>query len=88
MSKSLKNIKNSNSQRIFVDACGLQCPMPLLKAKLALKSAQVGDVIEVHATDPAALTDVQAYVKLSDHELVFCHQDGELYCYGLQKGVM
>lgn len=86
MPKSLENEKNSNTQRIFVDACGLQCPMPLLKAKLALKDAAVGDVVEVKATDAAALDDVQAYVRLSEHELLFCEQQGDIYCYGIQKG--
>lgn len=40
-----------------VDACGLKCPMPILRAKKALANMESGQLLEVLATDPAAVRD-------------------------------
>ncbi len=40
-----------------VDACGLKCPMPILRAKKALAKMESGQLLEVLATDPAAVRD-------------------------------
>lgn len=54
----------------IVDARGLHCPMPLLKARKALATKQAGECIEVLATDPGAEADFQAYCEHSGHRLV------------------
>lgn len=53
-----------------VDARGLRCPMPLLKAKQALNRASPGELIQVFATDAGADRDFPAFAKLSGHELI------------------
>jgi tRNA 2-thiouridine synthesizing protein A len=53
-----------------VDTCGLRCPIPLLRAKQALKGMQVGEYLEVLSTDPGAKPDFDAMLKHLPHELV------------------
>ncbi|WP_053980680.1 sulfurtransferase TusA family protein [Marinagarivorans algicola] len=74
-----------------VDAKGLSCPMPLLKAKLALNRCAVGDTVCVQATDGGSVRDFRAFTELSSHILLRfseCTDDnGQLYYeYILQKG--
>ena len=53
-----------------VDARGTRCPIPLLRAKQALKKISAGDYLEVKATDPSAKGDFDAMLKHLPHELV------------------
>ena len=53
-----------------LDTCGLRCPIPLLRAKQALKGMQTGDFLEVLSTDPSAKPDFDAMLKHLPHELV------------------
>ncbi|MFN2380965.1 MAG: sulfurtransferase TusA family protein [Guyparkeria sp.] len=60
----------AESKPIEVDARGLSCPMPLLKARKALATAAVGQRVVVMATDHGAENDFRAYCERSGHELV------------------
>jgi tRNA 2-thiouridine synthesizing protein A len=53
-----------------IDTSGTRCPIPLLRAKQALKALNVGDHLEVLATDPSAKPDFEAMLKHLPHELV------------------
>ena len=53
-----------------IDTSGLRCPLPLLRAKQALKSMQSGEVLKVLATDPAAKPDFDAMLKHLPHTMV------------------
>ena len=53
-----------------VDARGLNCPLPILRAKKALAELQPGQVVRVVATDPGAVKDFQAFAKQTGNELV------------------
>lgn len=68
-----------------VNAVGLSCPMPLLKAKQALHSLAAGEKLRVLASDGGSVRDFHAFAKLSGHSIVaFCEQQGEYY-YVIQK---
>ena len=54
----------------YLDAKGLNCPLPILKAKLALNLMTQGDVLCVEATDPHSTIDFKAYCARSGHELI------------------
>lgn len=54
----------------IVDARGLRCPMPLLKARKALSSLEEGAQLEVWATDSGAEADFKAYCEQSGHALL------------------
>mgnify|MGYP000179795860 CR=1 FL=1 len=53
-----------------IDTSGTRCPVPLLRAKQALKTLEKGDYLEVFATDPSAKPDFDAMLKHLAHELV------------------
>jgi tRNA 2-thiouridine synthesizing protein A len=53
-----------------IDTRGLNCPLPILKAKKALSEMLSGQVLRVVATDPGSTRDFQAFSKQTGHELV------------------
>lgn len=53
-----------------LDARGLNCPLPILKAKKALSSMHSGEVLKVVATDPGSLRDFQAFARQTGNELL------------------
>jgi tRNA 2-thiouridine synthesizing protein A len=70
-----------------IDARGLVCPLPLLKAKQGLNNLASGERLQVLATDSASVRDFHAFVALSRHSLAAFKQTGNVYCYLLVKGV-
>jgi len=53
-----------------IDTRGLNCPLPILKAKKALADMRSGDVLKVLATDPGSMRDFQAFARQTGNELV------------------
>ena len=53
-----------------LDARGLNCPLPILRAKKALTGMQAGQVLKIVATDPGAVKDFQAFSKQTGNELL------------------
>jgi tRNA 2-thiouridine synthesizing protein A len=53
-----------------VDARGLNCPLPILRAKKALNDMASGQVLRILATDPGAVKDFQAFAKQTGNELL------------------
>jgi tRNA 2-thiouridine synthesizing protein A len=53
-----------------LDARGLNCPLPILKAKKALSDMQSGEVLKILATDPGSVKDFQAFSKQTGNELL------------------
>jgi len=70
----------------LIDARGLHCPMPLLKARKALSTKAAGERIEVLATDPGAEADFKAYCEHSGNRLVRINQAGGEYSIVLERG--
>ena len=71
-----------------VDASGLRCPLPLLKAKQALRDLAPGELLRVLATDAGSVRDFQAFARISGHELVCFAERDSMYCYLLKKAPM
>ncbi len=69
-----------------VDACGLQCPGPILKLKNSVADAQPGQVIEMKATDPAFESDVKAWANMTGNKLLEVSQAAGVITARLQKG--
>ncbi|MBV7482373.1 sulfurtransferase TusA family protein [Bordetella sp. BOR01] len=57
-----------------VDASGLTCPLPILRAKKALAQMESGQVLRVATTDPKAVRDFQAFARQSGNALVAQHE--------------
>jgi tRNA 2-thiouridine synthesizing protein A len=53
-----------------LDTRGLNCPLPILKAKKALADMHSGEVLKVVATDPGSMRDFQAFARQTGNELV------------------
>jgi len=53
-----------------LDARGLNCPLPILKAKKSLNDMQSGQVLKIVATDPGSVKDFQAFAKQTGNELL------------------
>lgn len=64
---TLESLKNDNM--ITIDACGLQCPGPILKLKKSAEEANPGQVFEVKSTDPSFAADVKAWVNMTGNKL-------------------
>ncbi|MGC8468864.1 MAG: sulfurtransferase TusA family protein [Acetobacteraceae bacterium] len=54
----------------LLDAKGLNCPLPILRTKKALKDMPTGTTLEVQATDPGAVKDFEAFCRTTGNELV------------------
>ncbi len=74
------------SADIELDLSGLQCPMPLLKAKLALNNMESAQVLKVVATDPGSEKDFHMFVNQSNHQILDFQKDESSYFYWIRKG--
>jgi tRNA 2-thiouridine synthesizing protein A len=68
-----------------LDARGLNCPLPILRTKKAIKELDSGQVLKVVATDPGAVKDFEAYCSQSGDELVEHSEDNGEYTFYLKK---
>ena len=63
-----------------LDACGLNCPLPILRAKKALSGMESEKVLHIIATDPGAVKDFEAFAKQTGNELLDSkEEDGKFY---------
>lgn len=62
-----------------LDAKGLNCPLPILKARKALKEVPPGGTLEILATDPGAVADFQAFCRQTGNELLESSNDDNVY---------
>ncbi|MFK7159638.1 sulfurtransferase TusA family protein [Marinospirillum sp. MEB164] len=69
-----------------LDAQGLACPLPLLKAKLALQSLEIGQKLLVIASDPGSWDDLFSYTQLSEHQMLERHEQDQRYYFLIEKG--
>ncbi|KIC48888.1 sulfurtransferase TusA family protein [Tateyamaria sp. ANG-S1] len=75
---------NDNAHEL--DAVGLLCPLPVLKARKRLQALAKGDVLIVAADDPAAVVDVPHFCAEAGHTLVSADTDGPIQRYAIRKG--
>lgn len=68
-----------------LDTCGLDCPLPLLKAKQALNRMQSGELLRVRATDPGSQRDFRVFAEQSGHQLLESSEQAGVFCYILKK---
>jgi tRNA 2-thiouridine synthesizing protein A len=68
-----------------VDARGLNCPMPILRTKKALKEIPVGELLEVLASDPGSMSDFEAFARQTGDELVSAEQVDGHYRYVIRR---
>jgi len=68
-----------------LDASGLNCPLPILRAKKSLASLSSGQVLHIIATDPGAVKDFQAFAKQTGNTLMESRQEGGKFYFLIKK---
>jgi tRNA 2-thiouridine synthesizing protein A len=69
-----------------IDTSGLNCPLPLLKAKKALSTMQAGQRLRLIATDRAAFIDIPVYCEISVHQLIETSETEDKLIFIIEKG--
>jgi tRNA 2-thiouridine synthesizing protein A len=78
-------LPESQSFDVEVDATGLNCPLPILKAKKALSELTSGQVLKVISTDPGAKRDFEAFARQTGNELIAHSQAGDALSFYLKR---
>ena len=68
-----------------IDTRGLNCPLPILKAKKALADMASGEILKVLATDPGSVRDFQAFARQTGNELIEQSQSADEYIHFLRR---
>ena len=68
-----------------LDVKGLKCPLPVLRAKRALAALAPGALLDVEATDPAALKDFPAFCEMTGHVLLESRTEGDVHHFRIRR---
>jgi tRNA 2-thiouridine synthesizing protein A len=68
-----------------LDASGLNCPLPILRAKKALGGMESGKVLHIIATDPGSVKDFDAFAKQTGNELMESKEEGGKFHFLIRK---
>ncbi|WP_085900704.1 sulfurtransferase TusA family protein [Kiloniella majae] len=68
-----------------LDATGLKCPIPVLRARKAMKPLALGDVLEIHATDPSAELDFKNFCETTGYELISFQEQKDVLIMKIRK---
>ncbi|MFK5970892.1 MAG: sulfurtransferase TusA family protein [Candidatus Marithrix sp.] len=68
-----------------LDASGLNCPLPILRAKKTLNGMESGQLLRIIATDPGSVKDFEAFAKQTGNELMESGEEGGKYTFLLKK---
>ena len=69
----------------LLDAKGLNCPLPILKAKKALKDVPTGGTLEILSTDPGSVADFQAFCRTTGNEMLEEGEESGVYRFVIKK---
>jgi tRNA 2-thiouridine synthesizing protein A len=70
----------------LLDTKGLACPMPIVKTKRAMDNLETGEILEIHATDLGAKSDLVAWSKSGGHELLETAEENGVLKFWIKKG--
>ncbi|MDX2506599.1 MAG: sulfurtransferase TusA family protein [Gammaproteobacteria bacterium] len=68
-----------------LDASGLNCPLPILRAKKALTDLDAGQVLHIIATDPGSVKDFEAFANQTGNELMESSENGGKFEFLIKK---
>lgn len=69
----------------ILDTKGFNCPIPVLKARRAMRGLEVGDELTLLATDPASMIDVPHFCNTTGHELLDSSEEDGVFSYRIRK---
>lgn len=70
---------------ISIDTKGMKCPLPILKAKMALREMSSGQLLFVEATDVGSVADFKSFCETTGHELISSESGNDVYTYMIRK---
>jgi tRNA 2-thiouridine synthesizing protein A len=73
------------SEPVILDAKGLKCPLPVLKARKAMRDVAAGGVLRVIATDPGAVKDFEHFCQTTGHVLVASREEAGAFIFDIRK---
>lgn len=68
-----------------LDTKGMNCPLPILKTKKAIKGLNAGETLEVLSTDPGSVKDMEAFCKSTGNKLLSTNDNDGVYTYEIEK---
>jgi len=68
-----------------LDTTGLRCPLPVLRARKAMKSVEPGGILQVTATDPDSQQDFRAFCETTGYELLESRAEGGIFTFRIRK---
>lgn len=71
----------------YLDAKGLNCPLPILKSKMLLNKMQPNEILLVEATDPHSQIDFEAYCARTEHEIIESTLDDGVYRFTIKRAL-
>jgi tRNA 2-thiouridine synthesizing protein A len=69
----------------MLDCSGMLCPVPVIKTSKAIKEIQIGQVLQMIATDPGAPADMEALARQTGNELLDSHQEDDKYIFFFRR---
>ena len=69
----------------ILDTKGFNCPIPVLKARRAMRGLEPGDELTLLATDPASMIDVPHFCNTTGHELIDSSEEDGVFTYVIRK---
>jgi len=74
-----------SNEQVVLDASGLNCPLPILRAKKSIAGLNSGQVLHITATDPGAVKDFEAFCKQTGNELLKSGEDNGKFIFEIRK---
>jgi len=68
-----------------LDVVGLNCPLPIIKARSMLKRMKIGQVLRILASDPGAVKDFESFAKQVGHELLKSTEEDGVFIFFIEK---
>ncbi len=68
-----------------LDATGLNCPLPILRAKKAIAALEDGQTLKITATDPGSVKDFESFCKQTGNELLSSGEEGGKFMFTIKK---
>lgn len=79
------SVSSINTVARELDASGLNCPMPILKTRKAIKELETGDLLRVFSTDPGSLKDMESFCRQTGNDLLSSTEQDGSYAFVIRK---
>lgn len=80
------SVNNDNIKIVKIDACGLQCPGPIMKVKQSMDTLSEGERVEIEATDAGFARDAESWCKTTGNQLISINESKGKYAVVIEKG--